>query len=105
MIVIGVIPARYNSSRFPGKPLQDICGKPMLWWVYQQAKKVKSLDEVIVATDDERIEKMCLENQINVMMTSTDHSTPTDRLYEVSTKTDGDVYIFIGVASVYFYIW
>ena len=85
MKVIGVIPSRYASSRFPGKPLVDICGKPMLWWVYQQAKKVNSLDEVIVATDDERIEKMCLDNQMIVMMTSKDHSTPTDRLYEVST--------------------
>lgn len=96
MKVIGVIPSRYASSRFPGKPLVDICGKPMLWWVYQQAKKVDSLDEVIVATDDERIEKMCLDNQMNVMMTSKDHSTPTDRLYEVSTKIDGDVFVFIG---------
>ena len=55
MKIIGVIPARYKSSRFPGKPLVDICGKPMIWWVYQQAKKVPEFDEVYVATDDERI--------------------------------------------------
>jgi 3-deoxy-manno-octulosonate cytidylyltransferase (CMP-KDO synthetase) len=54
MKVIGVIPARYASSRFPGKPLADICGKPMIWWVYQQASKVKELTEVYVATDDKR---------------------------------------------------
>lgn len=46
MKIIGVIPARYKSSRFPGKPLVDICGKPMIWWVYQQAKKVPEFDEV-----------------------------------------------------------
>jgi len=47
MKVIAVIPARYKSSRFEGKPLQDICGKPMVWWVYQEAKKVKSFEQVI----------------------------------------------------------
>jgi 3-deoxy-manno-octulosonate cytidylyltransferase (CMP-KDO synthetase) len=54
MKIIGVIPARYKSSRFPGKPLADICGKPMIYWVYNQAKKVKELDEVYVATDDKK---------------------------------------------------
>lgn len=96
MKVIAVIPSRYSSSRFPGKPLKDICGHPMLWWVYQQVIKVNSIDEVIVATDDERIYNMCVDNGMNVMMTSKDHSTPTDRLYEVSTKTDGDIYMFVG---------
>lgn len=96
MKVIAVIPSRYGSSRFPGKPLMDICGKPMIWWVYQQVIKVGSVDEVIVATDDERILKTCEENGMNVMMTSPEHNTPTDRLYEVSTKTDGDVYMFVG---------
>ena len=46
MKIICVIPARYKSSRFPGKPLEDICGKPMIWWVYQQAEKVKRIDEI-----------------------------------------------------------
>ena len=55
MKIIGVIPARYKSSRFPGKPLADICGKPMIWWVYQQCKKVKDFSEVYVATDDDKI--------------------------------------------------
>ena len=54
--IIGVIPARYKSSRFPGKPLADIHGKPMIWWVYNQATKVKDFTEVYVATDDKRIE-------------------------------------------------
>ncbi len=55
MKIIGVIPARYKSSRFPGKPLVNICDKPMIWWVYQQALKVPELDEVYVATDGEFI--------------------------------------------------
>ena len=55
MNIVAVIPARYQSSRFPGKPLADLCGKPMLWWVYRQVKKVKEIDEVYVATDDARI--------------------------------------------------
>lgn len=59
MKVLGVVPARYQSSRLPGKPIVDICGKPMIWWVYQQAKKVKEFDQVIVATDDVRIVDVC----------------------------------------------
>ena len=58
MKIIGVIPARYNSSRFPGKPLADICGKPMIWWVYNQVKKVPQFSEVFVALDDERIKNV-----------------------------------------------
>lgn len=96
MKIVGVIPSRYGSSRFPGKPLQDICGKPMLWWVYQQVKKVKSIDEVVVATDNKMIFDMCKDNDMDVMMTSENHSTPTDRLYEISTKMDGDVFMFVG---------
>ena len=52
MKTIGVIPARYGSTRLPGKPLLDICGHPMIWWVYERVKSVKKLDEVYVATDD-----------------------------------------------------
>ena len=70
MKIIGVIPARYKSSRFPGKPLADICGKPMIWWVYQQCLKVPDLQAVYVATDDERIKNACEELHINVILTS-----------------------------------
>lgn len=70
MKVIGVIPARYKSSRFPGKPLADICGRPMIWWVYQQCLKVPGLDIVYVATDDDHIQKVCTQYQMNVIMTS-----------------------------------
>lgn len=94
MKVIGVIPARYGSSRFPGKPLQDICGKPMLWWVYHQAIKVAELDEIYVATDDERISALCKKYNMNCVMTGM-HSTHIARVHEVSTKIDADFYVNI----------
>lgn len=95
MKVIGVIPARYKSTRFEGKPLADICGKPMIWWVYNQAKKVKELNDIFIATDDERIEKVCKELDLKVIMTSNEHFTPTDRIYEVSTMIHSDIYVCI----------
>ncbi len=95
MKIIGIIPARYKSTRFEGKPLADICGKPMIWWVYEQVKKVKGIDEIYVATDDERIESTCKSFNMNVIMTSDKNKTPTDRIYEVSTKIDADYYISI----------
>ena len=95
MKIIGIIPARYQSSRFEGKPLADILGKPMIWWVYQQAIKAESLDEVFVATDDKRIEQACIENNINVIMTSSEHKTGTDRIGEVARKIKADLYVNI----------
>lgn len=95
MKIIGVIPARYKSSRFPGKPLADICGKPMVWWVYHQALQVKELDEIVVATDDERIADVCKEYNMNVVMTSESHPSGTDRVAEVSEKVDGDLYVVV----------
>lgn len=95
MKIIGVIPARYKSSRFPGKPLADICGKPMIWWVYQQCLKVKNFNEVYVATDDERIKSVCEMENINVIMTSDKHQTGTDRTVEVSDKIEGDLYVVV----------
>ncbi len=95
MKIIGVIPARYMSSRFEGKPLADICGKPMIWWVYQQAVKVKELNETYVATDDSRIEAVCREYGINVIMTSENHKTGTDRVGEVAEKINADLYVNI----------
>ena len=93
MKVIGVVPARYQSSRLPGKPIVDICGRPMIWWVYQQAKKCSYFDDVVVAIDDARIQQVCQQYQMNWIMTSSHHDTPTSRLYEVSTKMDGDLYV------------
>lgn len=95
MKIVGVIPARYESSRFPGKPLADICGKPMIWWVYHQCLKVDELDEVYVATDDLRIEEACHLLGINVIMTSSEHMTGTDRIGEVARRIEADLYVNI----------
>lgn len=95
MKIIGVIPARYASSRFEGKPLALINGRPMVWWVYHQAMKVEEIDEVYVATDDERIFKCCEEWGMRVMMTSTEHRTGADRVAEVARNTNGDIYLNI----------
>ena len=95
MKIIGVIPARFQSSRMPGKPLADICGKPMIWWVYQQVRKCKQLTEIVVATDSKQIYVECIRLEMNVIMTSDKHDTPTSRLYEVSTKIDSDLYLMV----------
>lgn len=95
MKIVGVIPARYKSSRFPGKPLADICGKPMIWWVYQQCLKVKDFTEVYVATDDQRIFDTCENLRVAVIMTSDAHSTGTDRIGEIAEKITADLYVNI----------
>ena len=92
---LGVVAARYASTRFPGKALADIGGKPMVWWVYQQALKAKKLNEVIVATDDKRIEDACKQYNMNVIMTSSHNRTTANRMYEVSNSIDADFYITI----------
>lgn len=95
MKIIGVIPARYKSSRFPGKPLADIAGKPMIYWVYQQCKKVEDFDEVYVATDDDLIFNTCKELGVEVIMTSDTHRTGTDRIGEVARKIPADLIVNI----------
>lgn len=95
MKIIGVIPARYKSSRFPGKPLVDICGRPMIWWVYQQCKKVADFDDVYVATDDQKIYDTCNSFDIKVIMTSGAHRTGTDRIGEVARKIQADLIVNI----------
>ncbi|WP_273404240.1 3-deoxy-manno-octulosonate cytidylyltransferase [Campylobacter avium] len=94
MKILGVIPARYNSSRFPGKPLADILGKPMIWWVYERAKKAKNLDELVVATDDERIVKVCDSFEIPSVMTK-EHESAISRVHELSLQKEADLYIQI----------
>jgi 3-deoxy-manno-octulosonate cytidylyltransferase (CMP-KDO synthetase) len=81
--IIGIIPARFASTRFPGKPLVDIAGKPMIRRVYEQAKRSESLARVIVATDDVRIENCVLDFGGEVCMTSAQHPSGTDRCEEV----------------------
>ena len=86
MKITGVIPARYNSSRMPGKPIADICGKPMIWWVYQEAVKSQNFDRVIIATDDTRISDKCIEYHMDYIMTLPTHNTSTSGLYEIYRK-------------------
>ena len=82
MLKIAVIPARYGSKRFPGKPLANILDKPMIQWVYENVSKVKDLDDVYVATDDERIIQCVKHFQGNVLMTSNKHTCGSDRINE-----------------------
>lgn len=86
MKTLGIIPARYASSRFPGKALVNIAGKSMLQRVYEQALQAQLLDAVIIATDDERIFDHCNAFQGNVIMTSPDHQSGTDRCAEVARQ-------------------
>jgi len=86
MKIIGIIPARFQSTRLPGKPLLVIDGKSMLQRVYEQSLKAKCLSKVIVATDDERIKKHILSFGGNVVMTATTHQSGTDRCCEAIEK-------------------
>ena len=95
MKIIGVIPCRYQSSRFPGKSLALINGKPMMWHVYQRALESNVLDEVYIATDDERIVKVANEHNLKTVMTSDKHETGTDRVAEVASQIQADYYINI----------
>ena len=92
MNIVGIIPARFASSRFPGKPLALIAGKPLIQRVVEQVQKAKSLSEVIVATDDERIAAVARQFA-RVEMTREDHPSGTDRIAEVveRLKCDGAV--------------
>jgi 3-deoxy-manno-octulosonate cytidylyltransferase (CMP-KDO synthetase) len=88
MPTVAIIPARYGSSRFPGKPLAPILGKPLIQWTYEQALQVKELDRVWVATDDRRI-KECVEAfGGQVVMTRDDHPSGSDRLAEAAGLLD-----------------
>lgn len=95
MNIIGIIPARFKSTRFEGKPLADIYGKPMIWWVYRQFKLAKGIDDVYVATDDTRISDVCEKFGMKYIMTSDEHPTHLDRLAEVAGKIEADFYINI----------
>jgi 3-deoxy-manno-octulosonate cytidylyltransferase (CMP-KDO synthetase) len=87
---VAIIPARYSSSRFPGKPLANICGYPMIYWVYNQVKKVDEIDEVYVATDDIRIRDAVASFGGHAVMTSEKHSCGTDRIAECANTIELD---------------
>ncbi len=95
MKILGIIPARYNSSRFPGKPLAVICGFPMIYWVYHQAIQVNELSDVFVATDDQRIIDVCENYNINCCLTAQDTPNHIHRIWEVSEKIESDYYVSI----------
>jgi len=95
MKAVGLIPARHAATRFPGKPLAPIAGVPMVRRVWEGARGARSLREVIVATDDERVASACRGFGARVAMTRSDHATGTDRLAEVAAGLDDEVVVNI----------
>ncbi|MCZ6696840.1 MAG: 3-deoxy-manno-octulosonate cytidylyltransferase [Acidobacteria bacterium] len=95
MLSLGVVPARFRSSRFPGKPLALIAGKPLVQRVYERARSAQRLTRLMVATDDERIRRAVEEFGGEVVMTSPEHASGTDRLAEVARRFPADIYVNI----------
>jgi len=95
MDVIGVIPARYNATRFHGKLLADLCGKPVIQHTWENAKKSKSIEDLIIATDDKRIFNAAKGFGAKVMYTSKAHKSGSDRLTEVTSSIDAKVVVNI----------
>lgn len=93
--IIGLIPARMGSSRFPGKPIVSICGKPMVYWVYKQATKVEELDEIYVVTGDDIIAEKCAEFDIHFWIEKDGTTTAAEKLSYAARKMDGDIYLNI----------
>lgn len=88
MNIVGIIPARMGSSRFPGKPLKNILGKPMIAHVYHRSKMASILKDVYIATCDKEIEGYCFKNNLNVVMTSKKHKRASDRTAEAMLKIE-----------------
>ncbi len=86
---VGIIPARWSSTRFPGKPLCLIAGKPLLRHVWERCRRAKNLDEIVIATDDMRIAKAAFDWGAEVALTSSRHGSGTDRIAEVAAKLKG----------------
>jgi len=95
MNVVGIIPARYASTRFEGKILANILGKPMIQHVWERAKQSKMLDDLIIACDDERVKKIAEDFGANVVLTSKDHESGSDRLTEIVQPLDVKIVINI----------
>jgi len=92
-----VIPARYDSMRFPGKPLQIIHDKPMIQWVYERASKAKGVNETLVATDDDRIAKAVRAFGGRAELTQKSHASGTDRIAEIALRIETKADVFINV--------
>ena len=84
--IIGIVPARWGSSRFPGKPLHMICGKPLIQHVWERCQETKRLDSTIIATDDDRIAEAATGFGAEICMTASDHPSGTDRIAEVAAS-------------------
>jgi 3-deoxy-manno-octulosonate cytidylyltransferase (CMP-KDO synthetase) len=97
MKILGIIPARFASSRFPGKPLIQIKGKSMIQRVYEQSERSELLTDLVVATDDERIYDEVIGFGGNAVMTSTDHQSGTDRCLEALQKSKQDYDVVINI--------
>ena len=95
MKILGIIPARYGSTRFPGKPLALLAGKPMVQWVYERAAQTELLSEVLVATDDQRIFDAVKKFGGRVVMTRRDHPSGSDRIAEVAATSDAEIIVNI----------
>ena len=92
---VAVIPARYGATRLPGKPLADICGKPMIQWVYERVRQARGISRIIVATDDDRVMKAVKSFGGEAMMTSPELQSGTDRVAAVAEQVPADIYINI----------
>jgi 3-deoxy-manno-octulosonate cytidylyltransferase (CMP-KDO synthetase) len=93
--VIGVIPARFASSRFPGKVLATIAGKPMVQWVYERARLARQLDDLLIATDDDRVVQACRSFGAQAVLTSPNHATGSDRIAEAIRGRPADLIVNI----------
>lgn len=93
MKIAAVIPCRFQSSRFEGKPLALIGDKPMMWHVYQQVVKASSIDAIYIATDDIRIQSACENLGLSCMLTSPAHQTGTDRVAECASRLNADILV------------
>lgn len=91
--IVAVIPCRFGASRFPGKPIADINGKPMLWHVYQRTIEAEGIDAATIATDDDRIRKVCEVLDLPVMMTRENHASGTDRVAECAGRLEADIIV------------
>ena len=92
--IMGVIPARLASTRLPRKALREIAGKPMVYWVYQNARRSPLLTDLVVATDSPEIQQACEAEGVPVTLTG-EHPSGSDRVHEVLERTDADIYVNI----------
>lgn len=96
MKIISVIPTRYSSTRFPGKALALLEGRPLIWYACEAARLSRIFDELIIATDSQDIQDACSAYGFSSILTAAGHQTPTDRLKEVSDRIPADLYVMIG---------